>query len=93
MDKVLFSLGRCVATPSALEALEAIDVQPTELLRRHQCGDWNDMGDADQAANRQAIKNGARVFTSYNLADGKIPVYVITEADRASTTILLPEEY
>lgn len=51
------------------------------------------MDRSDQAANREAIKDGSRVFSAYKLTDAKLRVWVITEADRSSTTILLPEEY
>lgn len=91
MGTVLFSLGKCVATAGALRALELLNVQPGTLLRRHQSGDWQGMSRSDQAANREAIKHGARVFSAYKL--DAIRVYVITEADRSSTTILLPSEY
>lgn len=90
--KALFSLGRVVATPGALEELETLGVTPLSLLDRHIAGDWSDMDKEDQQANRQAIKEGSRVFSSYRFPpDTKI--WVITEADRSATTILLPEEY
>jgi hypothetical protein len=88
----LFPLGQCVITRGALPAIESINVDPAVLLQRHQSGDWLEMCQHDQAENRKAIKNGSRVFSAYNLANS-IRVYVITEADRSSTTILLPEEY
>lgn len=61
-------------------------------MARHQSGDWQDRSAHDRAANREAVKNGSRVFSAYALA-GTARVYVITEADRSSTTILLPSEY
>lgn len=88
----LFPLGQCVITPGAQFALESIRIVPVGLLQRHQSGDWSEMDKHDQAENRAAIKHGSRVFSAYNLAND-IRVYVITEADRSSTTILLPEEY
>ncbi|MGZ3881433.1 MAG: hypothetical protein ACXVBF_08865 [Flavisolibacter sp.] len=90
--KPLFSLGQVVATPWALETLETLGVEPIALLSRHVSGDWSDMAKEDQQANTQAIKQGTRVFSSYQLPpDTKI--WIITEADRSSTTIMLPEEY
>ena len=91
--KALFSLGRVVATPGALEELETLCVTPVSLLDRHITGDWSDMDKEDQQANRQALKEGSRVFSSYKLPPDSTKIWVITESDRSSTTILLPEEY
>jgi hypothetical protein len=88
----LFSLGECVITPRARDVLESIDVDASDLLRRHHTGDWADMDRHDQAVNRAALTNNARVFSMYQLAD-QTRVYVITEGDRSVTTILLPSEY
>ncbi len=63
-----------------------------DLLRRHANGDWGDLSPDDRRANKQALENGDRVFSVYNLLSG-VKLWVITEADRSSTTILLPEEY
>ena len=88
----LFSLGQCVITSGAQSALESIHVVPGGLLERHQSGDWTGMTRHDQTANREAVKEGSRVFSAYNLASN-VRVYVITEWDRSCTTILLPSEY
>lgn len=88
----LFPLGSIVATPGAVAALEAQGTAPRSLINRHVSGDWSEMSDSDQRSNRQAILNGSRVFSRYTLADKAI-IWIITEADRSSTTILLPEEY
>ncbi len=63
-----------------------------DLLRRHSNGDWGDLSPDDRKANEEALKTGARVFSVYNLQSG-VKLWVITEADRSSTTILLPDEY
>ncbi|MEE9199146.1 MAG: hypothetical protein V3U26_05055 [Dehalococcoidia bacterium] len=63
-----------------------------DLLRRHASGDWGALSSEDLRANEQALKNGDRVFSCYRLLSG-VKLWVITEADRSSTTILLPEEY
>lgn len=91
--KALFSLGQVVGTPGALEKLNALGVTPISLIDRHISGDWSDMDEEDQQANRQALKEGSRVFSSYKLPPDSTKIWVITEADRSSTTILLPEEY
>jgi hypothetical protein len=61
------------------------------LLRRHQSGDWGELGDEDCQANDDALRHGGRLFSSYRIQGEK--VWVITEADRHSSTILLPDEY
>lgn len=92
MSTVLFSLGQCVITPGAQEELASLHVEPAILLRRHQSGDWGNLSEHDQEANREAIIKGLRVFSSYELTP-TVRVWVITEADRSATTILLPEDY
>jgi hypothetical protein len=63
----------------------------TELVVRHIHGDWGDLGQEDKQANEEALVTGARIFSAYGKGDGKL--WVITEADRSSTTILRPDEY
>lgn len=88
----LFALGRVFGTPGALKALSEAQVDGLSLLARHVTGDWGEMDEADQQANRLALEDGSRVFSSYWLPTG-VKVWVITEADRSATTLLLPEEY
>lgn len=88
----LFCLGRTVATPGALEALEGAGHTAGEFLGRHARGDWGDLCDEDKAANQEALQEGLRLLSAYRLGDGK-KLWVITEADRSATTLLLPEEY
>ncbi len=87
----LFSLGRIVATPYAKEELERLNYSPLNLLRKHMTGDWSEMAEEDQQSNREAISEGSRIFSAYTIQGTKF--WVITEADRCSTTILLPSEY
>ncbi|MFN7915709.1 MAG: hypothetical protein U0Q55_10255 [Vicinamibacterales bacterium] len=84
-----FRLGRLLATPGALCALNPDDL--LAILERHAIGDWGDLCDEDKAANDAALKQGSRLLSAYCL-DGE-KVWVITEADRSATTVLLPEEY
>lgn len=91
MPHALFPLGKLYSTPGALATCESCSMSPAVLLRRHVTGDWSDMSRADQAANWRAITEGSRVFAAYQL--GAHRLFVITEADRSSTTILLAEEY
>ncbi len=88
----LFGLGQIVGTPGALEALQAAEQQPLELLFRHVTGDWGTVPEEDAEANERAVAQGLRVFSSYKLETGA-KVWVITEHDRSVTTLLLPLEY
>lgn len=90
--KTLFELGHMVATPSALSALEAAAQNPGDFLSRHIAGDWGDICQEDQGLNEIALATGARILSVYTLKTG-VKVWIITEADRASTCILLPEDY
>lgn len=89
----LFPLGRVVATPGAIEALTSTGQTPSEFLVRHQAGDYGVVDDDDRKANDAAVRCGERVFSAYLLSDGETKVWVISEADRSSTTILLPSDY
>lgn len=90
--KPLFSLGQLVATPGALEALATVGRTPLEFLARHATGDWGELCAEDREANHEALKQGTRIFSSYQVTPD-LKVWVITEADRSVTTILLPDEY
>ena len=89
--KALFTLGRTLATPAAREELAELNYSPLDLLRRHMSGDWSDMELGDQLSNQESIRKGSRIFSAYIIQGTKF--WVITEADRSSTTILLPSEY
>jgi hypothetical protein len=85
-----FQAGRLVATPRALGALSEADIQ--EALRRHLAGDWGELSDQDRAENEAALQYGDRLLSAYQARDGQ-KFWVLTEADRSVTTVLLPEEY
>jgi len=87
-----FQLGTCVATPGALEALSETGEQAIPFLRRHARGDWGDLDADDKAENEYSLTHGLRLLSAYHLSDGT-KIWVITEADRSATTMLLPEEY
>jgi len=87
----LFEIGRTVATPGALSTMQNLNIDPITLLKRHIYGDWQDMDADDQEANREAVNQEARIFSAFVF--GEVKFWVITEADRSSTTILFPEEY
>lgn len=88
-----FSLGQTVATPGALEALGDARVHPFRLLLRHSRGDWGDVGAEDRKANDRALSDGDRLLSAYHVGPNRTKVWIITEADRSVTTILLPSEY
>jgi hypothetical protein len=87
-----FEVGVVVATPGVLEVLGDLEVSPSELLERHASGDWGEVPPEDARENEYSLKYGFRVVSSYPLPGGA-KVWIITEADRSSTCILLPEEY
>jgi len=89
---VLFDAGFIVRTPGAVAALITVQVSESSLIERHLSGDFGEIGPEDQATNRRAIAEGGRVMSSYRL-DARTKVWVITEADRSVTTLLLPSEY
>ena len=81
----LFSLGKTGITPG----VQALLIE--SLLARHVTGDWGELTENDKQANDDAVKDGARIFSAYRVGSEKI--WVITEADRSITTLLLPDEY
>jgi len=87
-----FQLGQIVATPCALASLEASGEKPEKFLSRHASGDWGDVSDADREENEFSLAHGFRLLSSYKLRNGT-KLWIITEADRSSTTLLLPNEY
>jgi hypothetical protein len=88
----LFPLGRIVATPGALAALEQANQSAALFLTRHAAGNWGELDRADIAENEYSLAHGFRLLSSYTTATGK-KLWVITEADRSATTLLLPDEY
>lgn len=87
-----FHLGQLVITPGAQAAFTATGEGPYDYLLRHAGGDWGQLDAQDVQENELSLANGFRLLSRYTLADGTA-IYVITEADRSVTTILLPEEY
>lgn len=88
----VFNLGRIVITPGAIVALQRSGENGSEFLARHERGDWGIVCPGDQERNNQSLKEGERLVSSYSLKSGT-EMWIITEADRKVTTILLPEEY
>ena|SRR3712207_6312921 len=88
----LFSLGEVVITPGALAAFVAAGAYITPYLAQHQQGRWGTLDPEDIRANEHTLKVGARLFSAYHLSDGTI-IWMITESDRSSTCVLLPDDY
>jgi hypothetical protein len=91
-SKVLFSLGNVYLTIGAREALTESNQTAIEFLARHQSGDWGDVCEDDKRENELSLKEGFRILSSYKTSKD-VKLWLITEADRRSTTVLLPSEY
>ena len=97
----LFSLGQVVATPGALELLEQFGVNASDLLHRHENGDWGELGVDDKRSNDEALQDGSRIFSAYRIGRADDKLWVITDATDATddfgvrrvTTILTPRCY
>ena len=85
-----FRLGHIVSTPNALSQLTHEDI--LMAIRRHQSGDWGDLDTDDKAANERALVERTRIISVYRSALG-VKFWIITEADRSATTVLMPEDY
>lgn len=92
MSVVKFQPGQIVATPGALEAFRASGESPLTFLERHLAGDWGDVDAHDRKENDLSLQHGWRLLSAYTLTNGT-KIWIITEATRESTTILLPSEY
>ena len=88
----LFNLGQVVATPGAIEVMNSNGIIPADLLDRHVLGDWGVVCEEDKTSNDDAVRYCERILSSYSFGKNA-KVWVITEADRSSTCILLPSEY
>jgi hypothetical protein len=86
-----FALGTTVATPGALDLLDRSGINASSILTRHQYGDFGSICAEDAQSNLDAMAHGLRVFSAYDI--GQARLWVITEADRSVTTLLLPSEY
>ena len=85
-----FRIGKIYTTPNAMECLTTEDI--LLAIGRHQSGDWGDVDEHDRQANQRALVERTRLLSVYRSVNG-IKFWIITEADRSSTTILLPQDY
>ncbi len=86
-----FALGQVVSTPAVVAHFEAHSINALDYLARHASGDWGEVPPEDAALNELALAQNSRLLSRYTIA-GKC-VWLITEADRSSTTFLFPDEY
>jgi hypothetical protein len=86
-----FHLGQVVSTPAVLEHFRENDLIPLEYITRHAAGDWGEVDAEDRAANDAAVRHKDRLLSAYTVEGRKF--WIITEADRSTTTLLFPEEY
>ena len=86
----LFPLGRVVTNPGAYESIPLFEM--LAALDRHQQGDWGDLCEEDKTENQLSLREGFRILSRYASKEG-VRFWIITEADRTVTTVLLPSEY
>jgi len=86
----LFDAGAMLRTPAAMLALIQAATTESELIERHQCGDWGDITDADRRVNDLALQQGGQLVSLYRLRTNRF-VLVVTAGDRRSTRVVLPE--
>lgn len=91
-QKPRFETGQVCSTPGALDAMMDAIQSPMEFIIRHMNGDWGEVCAEDHQANEEALGNNLRLLSAYRTRKD-VRLWVITEADRSLTTILLPEEY
>ena len=87
-----FALGQTVITPGAEEAVQLAGQTAIEFLSRHMAGDWGELSHDDRKENELSLEQGFRLLSRYETTKGE-RLWIITEADRSATTILLPIEY
>lgn len=89
-QRTAFTLGQMLITPGARDTLEPEDVMLA--MRRHAKGDWGDCCPDDREANNAALLDEARILSVHHDRFG-VKFWIITEADRSATTVILPAEY
>ncbi len=92
LETTRFDLGNIVVTMGALEALNLNAQFAVDFLTKHANCEWGDLCEEDRKANDYALVHGERLLSAYDLTD-KSRIYIITEHDRGTTTIVTPDEY
>ncbi len=93
-----FALGLVLMTPGAVAAFKQVAGDSylrsaANLVARHESGDWGEVGPEDAAENELSVRQGFRILSAYDLPGDAVRIWIITEADRSATTLLLPTEY
>ena len=93
-----FALGLVLMTPGAVATIQQVAGDSylrfaANLVARHQSGDWGEVGPEDAAENELSVRQGFRILSAYDLPGDAARIWIITEADRSATTLLLPTEY
>ena len=91
---IKFELGKLVATQGVADLMEstACHILISGYMRRHARGDWGELCEEDKQVNEDGLKNDGRLLSAYSMPGGE-KIWIITEADRSITTVLLPSEY
>lgn len=92
LEESTFPIGNLMATPRAIAAMDTAGQSIAEFLGRHVRGDFGELDAEDTMSNNRAIEVGCRILSAYSMVDGT-KLWIITEADRSATTLLLPDEY
>ena len=90
--EIRFPLGQILLTPGAIETLSESGQMPHEFLSRHARLEQGELSGEDHRENLYSVDKRLRIFSAFKTAQG-VKLWVITEADRSATTILLPSEY
>ena len=91
----LLELGQLVMTPGITQMIEREGFNPSPFIDRHRAGDWGDLSPIDRRVNQDALRTGARILSCYQLGEAfsEASIWILTEAGRYCTTLLLPHEY
>ncbi|MCE7524913.1 hypothetical protein MA04_04238 [Alcanivorax balearicus MACL04] len=92
LSQPLFPAGDIVMTQGVNDLIQRGEVNPSPYLQRHLAGDWGDLCDEDRRTNDDALEQGDRLFSSYQVTPA-LTIWIITEWNRSVTTLLLPDEY
>lgn len=89
----LVELGEIVITNLCMQKVKEHTEEVARCVVRHKTGDWGNLCEEDKQLNDSAVVDGGRILSAYEIGENKVKIWIITEADRSYTTILLPEEY
>lgn len=96
MKERKFNFGKLVATRAIYDRTiidASFDKFTDDCFIRHICGDWGDIPSEDAMLNERALKEGDRLFSAYIYKPTGEKIWIITESDRSTTTILFPSDY